>query len=591
VKLSPIPDYSSPRRLAAAASIVWLIACAAAVVSWPRLLRTVGDTDDALRLTMVRDLVAGRGWFDQRLSRLQPPTGLYMHWSRLVDGAEAVLLKLFASVLPIDRAEMAMRLIWPVLWILPLTVAVLLIARRLGGGRAVFLGMVTAALSLHASGEFQPGRVDHHNIQITCCLLALAAATQRPAAIWGALCGLATALGLAVGLEALPFAAMIGVAMGLSWAFRRSPGRVLVAYGAALGLGALGLGALQTPPDRWLLPACDALAVNLAAGLGVTGAGLCLAPALGERWGRLGRLGVLAVVGVLAGAVYVAVEPLCLRGPMAGVDPELKAVWLANVREMTPWLTLLARDPPTAINLAAPAVAGLLGWLWLGRRADMRANPAWLATGALLAVSIPMALQASRSIQYSLWLAAPVTAAALVDLADAALAGLMVPAVAVLVAVTQVPGLAAGAAAGRAGHPSAPARVAQAASAGDRCNDTQAFRPLARLAPGLVLSEIDEGPYILADTPDAALQAPYHRMGWGIREARAALGAQPAKAERRIRALKVAYVLNCPAHAAQSDRQGLAADSLQKALDAGRVPAWLERLSRPGEPLQIFRVR
>ncbi|HEX4710909.1 hypothetical protein [Phenylobacterium sp.] len=591
MKLSPVPDFSAPRRLAAAAAAVWLIACAAAAVSWPRLVRTVGDTDDALRLTMVRDLVAGRGWFDQRLSRLQPPAGLYMHWSRLVDGAEAALLKLFASVLPADQAEMAMRLTWPVLWVLPLTAAVLLIARRLGGGRAVFLGMVTAALSLHASGEFQPGRVDHHNIQITCCLLALAAATQRPAVIWGALCGLATAAGLAIGLEALPFAALIGAAMGLLWVFGRSPGRVLAAYGAALGLGAVGLGALQTPPDRWLLPACDALAVNLAAGLGVAGAGLCAAAALAERWDRPGRLGVLAVVGALAGAAYVAVEPLCLHGPMAAVDPALKSVWLANVREMTPWLVLLARDPATAINLAAPAVAGLLGWLWLGRRPDLRANPAWRLSGVLLAVSIPMALQASRSIQYSLWFAAPVTAAALVDFADVALAGLMVPAVAVLVAVTQIPGLAAGLAAGRAGHPSAPAGVAQGASTSDRCTDTQAFRPLARLAPGLVLSEIDEGPYVLANTPDAALQAPYHRMGRGIREARAALGASPLEAEGRIRALKVAYVVNCPAHAAQSDRQSLAADSLQRTLDAGRIPAWLEPLSRPGEPLQIFRVR
>jgi hypothetical protein len=106
-----------------------------------------------------------------------------------------------------------------------------------------------------------------------------------------------------------------------------------------------------------------------------------------------------------------------------------------------------------------------------------------------------------------------------------------------------------------------------------------------------VLSEIDEGPYILADTPDAAVEAPYHRMGWGIKEARAALAAPPAEAERRVRALKVTYVLNCAAHARQSDRKSLSADSLQKTLDVGQVPAWLEPLSQPQEPLQIFRVR
>ena len=36
---------------------------------------TLGDPDDALRLSMVRDLVHGRGWFDQRVDRLQPPLG------------------------------------------------------------------------------------------------------------------------------------------------------------------------------------------------------------------------------------------------------------------------------------------------------------------------------------------------------------------------------------------------------------------------------------------------------------------------------------------------------------------------------------
>jgi hypothetical protein len=574
--------------LALGALIVWLISFLATIPAIPRLLRTVGDTDDALRLTMVRDLAGGRGWFDQRLSRLQPPQGLYMHWSRLVDGAEAALLKLFATVLPADQAEMAMRMTWPVLWVLPLTAAVLLIARRLGGGRAVFMAIVTAALSFHASGEFTPGRIDHHGVQITCCLLALAAAAQRPAGVaWAAACGLASALGLAVGLEALPFLALIGATLGCWWAFGHRSGRVLAGYGAALGGGVLALHALQTPPERWMTPACDALAINLVAGLGVTGAGLCAAAMLGARWGRPARLGMLGVVGILAAAVYLAVEPLCAHGPMAALDPELKAVWLANVREMTPWLVLIGRDPALAVAMAAPAVMGMAGWLWLGRRADIRANPAWQLTGVLLFASLPLTLQAGRYIQYSVWFAAPVTAAALVDFADVLLAGLMVPTVLIFAAATMVPGLAIGRLGAGQGHRPG----LGGATAADHCTDTRALQPLAKLPPGLVLSEIDEGPYILADTPDAALQAPYHRMGWGIKEARAALGAPPAEAERRVRALKVTYVLNCAAHARQSDRRSLSADSLQKTLDVGQVPAWLEPLSQPREPLQIFRVR
>jgi hypothetical protein len=404
---------------------------------------------------------------------------------------------------------------------------------------------------------------------------------------WAAACGLASAVGLAVGLEALPFLAVIGIATGGWWALGQRSGRALAAYGATLGLGVLGLHALQTPPDRWLLPVCDALAINLVAGLGVAGAGLCAAAALGARLARLARLGLLGAVGILAGAAYLVLEPLCLHGPMAALDPEVKSFWLANVREMTPWLALLTRDPSLAVNMAAPALAGLAGWLWLGRRPEMRANPAWLLTGVLLLVSIPLTLQAGRYIQYALWFAAPLSAAALVDFAGVALSGLMVPAVLLFTAVASLPGLAIGRLAALHGHTQSMA----SADVADRCADTRSLRPLAKLPAGLVLSEIDEGPYILANTPHSAVQAPYHRMGAGMKEARAALGAPPSEAERQVRALKVDYVVNCAAHARQSDRSGLAADSLQRGLDAGRVPVWLEPLSRPGEPLQIFRVR
>lgn len=50
------------------------------------LPNALGDTDDATRLVMVRDMFAGHGWWDQKITRLQPPVGLYMHWSRLLDG-------------------------------------------------------------------------------------------------------------------------------------------------------------------------------------------------------------------------------------------------------------------------------------------------------------------------------------------------------------------------------------------------------------------------------------------------------------------------------------------------------------------------
>lgn len=593
MKLSPIPDLGSRRQLAITAIAVWLIVSFTLMLSGgPRVARTLGDTDDALRLTMVRDLASGRGWFDQKLIRLQPPLGTYMHWSRLVDGGEASLLKLFALFLPAGQAETAMRMTWPLLWILPAVTAVLLVARRLGGGPAVVLSAVSVSLSISTSGQFQPGRIDHHNVQITCCLLAVAAAVQRPAVWWAAACGLASALGLAVGLEALPFLALIGVAVSLCWVWGRSPDRSAMAYGAALAFGAVTLHMLQTPPWRWTLAACDALAFNLVGGLCAAGIGLVVAVLVASRRGVVVRLALLSAVGVLAGAVYLGLDPLCVGGPMAGIDPELKRVWLVDVGEMAPWPRLLAADPRTAISLALPVATGLLGWLWLGRRREMRVNPSWMLAGALLIASALAGLQASRSAEYAVWFFAPVAGAALADFGAAFLANRMIPTAVLVLAVNVLPGWAIARIDGwRSSHLGASANTGAGPAGRDRCTETAAYARLSQLAPGLVLSEIDAGPYILANSPDSAVEAPYHRMTWGIKQARGALGAAPPEAERRIRALHVAYVLNCAAHAMQSDRASLSADSLQKALDQGRSPDWLQPLSGAGEPLQIYRVR
>src|SRR4051812_14100595 len=101
------------RTLQLALGLTALMAVVLVTAHAARFGASLGDTDDALRLVMVRELLAGRGWYDQHILRLQPPVGLYMHWSRLVDGGEAALQWLFGLVMPAATAESAMRLTWP----------------------------------------------------------------------------------------------------------------------------------------------------------------------------------------------------------------------------------------------------------------------------------------------------------------------------------------------------------------------------------------------------------------------------------------------------------------------------------------------
>ena len=228
-----------------------------------------GDTDDATRLVAVRALLHGQGWWDQQVTRFQPPLGLWMHWSRLLDGGIAGLDSLFRLGLSPDDAEFAARFTWPLLWIAPAAAASLMSARRLGLGllanAAVIVCAVVLASDVNLYVQFRPGRIDHHDVQMVCAMLALAGAMQ-PGAAGPLLAGAATALGTAVGLEGLVFAAAIGAALALRTAFDSRHDRAAIAYGLTLGLGTALLFAIQTPPWRWGVEACDALALNLVAG-------------------------------------------------------------------------------------------------------------------------------------------------------------------------------------------------------------------------------------------------------------------------------------------------------------------------------------
>src|SRR5688500_18172823 len=62
---------------------------------WGSAAVTLNDTDDAMRLVQMRAFLAGQGWFDLHLSRVQPPIGLDSHWSRLIDAGLAGIFLFF----------------------------------------------------------------------------------------------------------------------------------------------------------------------------------------------------------------------------------------------------------------------------------------------------------------------------------------------------------------------------------------------------------------------------------------------------------------------------------------------------------------
>jgi hypothetical protein len=358
--------------------------------------------------------------------------------------------------------------------------------------------------------------------------------------------------------------------------------------------------------------ACDALALNLVGGLTVAGLGLAGISYLGAKRPLWVRGGLMAILGAATASVYLGLDPHCIHGFFADIDPRIRPIWLNYVNEVRPIQWFWGHDQALAVTVATPWVVGVIAWIGLGLKRVRRTQTYWLI-GVLLAMGIAAGAVAVRMSGYAEWFAAPITAAAVLIPARRYGAGGVLTVL--LAAAAGTPSIAGGLAsqadkvlvhkkpAQAAPKPNSVTTAAKPAAnkssaapkppaPTDHCFETGAYKTFAAATPpGLVLSEIDLGPFILAHTDNSALAAPYHRMSWGILKAHAIFSAPADRgAEAMVRQAGVAYVLECRFHARHGDRSDMTKDSLQKRLDAGTPPAWLQPLSPPQAPLQAYRV-
>jgi hypothetical protein len=75
----------------------------------PSLAEWLGDTDDAVRLVTVRELLAGAPWFDTTLPRVGAPEPLLSHWSRLIDAPLACLIAVLTPIFGPEAARVSER--------------------------------------------------------------------------------------------------------------------------------------------------------------------------------------------------------------------------------------------------------------------------------------------------------------------------------------------------------------------------------------------------------------------------------------------------------------------------------------------------
>ena len=294
------------------------------------------DSDDAMRLLGVRDLLAGQGWLDPHQYRYLAPDGVAMHWSRLVDAPLAGGILALTPLLGAALAESVVVTTWPMLLFVAYAGVLLWGGARLFGARAGGLAVLVAAQMVVFGDLFAPGRIDHHNIQVilvTLAAIGFGLATQgRSGALFS---GVAAALSLAVGLETMPVVALVGCGFALLWIVRGADAaRPFLSFSASLAIAAPLFFAVQTAPSLWAATACDALSAPwllIVSGEGLAGAALVAAtPRLNSWRSRFAAALVLGWVPLLA---FALAAPMCLQGPYAIVPEPYRSLWLRDILE------------------------------------------------------------------------------------------------------------------------------------------------------------------------------------------------------------------------------------------------------------------
>lgn len=279
-----------------------------------------GDGDDVMRLLQVRAWLAGQSWFDTFQYRVLPPEGISIHWSRYVDVGIAAFLVPASWFLPPTQAELAAIILWPTFLGCLIVIVIGRANNRLLGLPAAIGALVAFLTWGKLGGEFTAGRIDHHNLQmlIGAGVFYLSVLSGKPG-LRGALAGGLTAFSLAVGLEMLPFLAVVWGMMVLRHAFDEAGvGTWLIGFCATFAVAAPLLLIGQTSVAGWWINHCDVLAppvLSLAAvGIAATLVPVLLAGALPHP---LARIAVALLI--TAGGLWLA-EPLllpCLAGPYA----------------------------------------------------------------------------------------------------------------------------------------------------------------------------------------------------------------------------------------------------------------------------------
>ncbi|MEI9853066.1 MAG: hypothetical protein WDN24_21970 [Sphingomonas sp.] len=559
-----------------AIAITLLLSAAWTAKDWATLsLVWLPDNDDMVRIVQIRDWIAGQGFNDLLQHRSGMPGGASMHWSRIADAVPALIVVLLTPLAGAHAAEVAAVIAWPALLFLAYLLLIARIAGRLGGAEARIPALILAALAFPTISLFLPGRIDHHGLQIVLTIWLLDTVVAAPSFRQGLAGGFATALSLAIGLEAAPEILAALAAMGIAWfAGGRGDDRRALGFAAALGGVTLALLAFARPevwPEQW----CDGFTpASSRATLVLAGAWGLLGLAGGRVQGWKPRLAVAAGLGAATAALAWRTSSVCLSGPYGALDPFLQRVWMRNVNEAN---SLLQQDTlGTMVAYGGLVLPGAALALWhLARDRRWQGYAVFLllcAVASVLQVRVTYIVAGIAVVPFAALLARD---------------GSLVRRLALWTLGAGIGwNLAAAQLDAAFARPVLAARAVQ-----EKCLSPEGIAVIAAQPRGSVMAPLDLDSYLLAMTPHRVVASLYHRNNAGNMAMYRFFLSPPERARAQAGAEGIGYVALC---ADQLHENGLAPyrpGSLAERLQSGAPPpAWLEPIPT-GSPIRLYRVR
>jgi hypothetical protein len=589
-RLVPAPHSLALLGTALFATLLNLAVSGAFGMDWRE--NGAANPDNFLRLTNVRDLLAGQGWFDLVQSRIGPSPGLLQHWSRLVDAPIAGLVMPGGIIMP-GGGETFAAWAWPILCLFVSSLAILYALRRLDPDAGLLPGAIIGSFALLSGGVFTPGSFDHHGIQVALCLGYAACLLPGPHARAHAIAAAVfAALMLAIGMETLPYvvagaawlAFRLALAPGLARPYARTFG-----FGLAITVGLLFI--LLTAPGRYGDSTCDAFSLfHLIAAI-AGGLSLALVAGLTRETQPIAvKIALALSPGVLVILLVATLFPECLQDPLAGLDPRLKIFWLDGVIEAQGITKLIKIDPfmlPGLFGLPLVAAAICLMAIRAGRLRSQHALYFLLNLTALAVTSWQM-----RGSTFGLPLAAVPLAAWVAGLSNQQPAAPLRRVGAWALSLSLTWGLAGTLGAHLFGDGKTLAEMASPAAASGSCHTSENFESIRGFPQATILASTSIGSDILLNTPHRAMAAPYHRNIAGNLALIDIMTGSMEGARTKLHGLGVTLIAVCEGGADEADFVNAAPQGFLGQLVGGAKLDWLEPIAASqNQPLRFWRVK